>query len=695
MMVLRRAALAIILSLWTANVAAAACVSKECPDEAAVDSVRSLIAAACDCAGAKNHKAYVKCAKKVAKSAVAEGQLPSQCQKTAVRCEAHSTCGLRSAAVCCAVKGGKLKARMTKKGARCPGTSCEGAMSLVDACTIETQTPKCAPRRSRARVFSSVQKVFTASCALPTCHSTFARQGGLVLDSEDVSFASLINRPAVLAEAAQAGLVRVKPRDPENSFLIRKLRGQGPGDPMPQGTPPLSEPVIDMIEDWIRRGAHTTAEECPTLCGDDEGPLGDYVWAPEAPLEVPAPNEGIQLYTPPRDVTAGTEWETCYAFRPDWTTISAAVGGLTVIKEQVYRMHEGSHHLLLYLYNGQYPEQWATGYFPCSAASCTENNPNDCPPDARNRLPIGGTQVAGTRYEVKYPPGVGIPVLNQNSVLIANLHYTNPFQPPQPIYGEAWLNLYFHKPGEWKVLLNGIFAVNFNDLIVEPYETRTISEIWAPRSLLTREPANAAVFQLFGHMHKRGATFQIDVVKGGACSGSPADNPAPCGRDEDCACKPWEGNCTPGQTCVRQPGAEDSTIYYTEAWDHAPVVDFPAPYLPVSQGEALRWTCTHVNGVAGDPTRPPKVCHENCNSCGWDAATRTCRFCQTLARPGLYWDPTEQACFGGRNKLTDPPRVFAEGEPMPLVFGELADDDMCNMFGYFINQEDLAKIGTE
>ena len=41
------------------------------------------------------------------------------------------------------------------------------------------------------------------------------------------------------------------------------------------------------------------------------------------------------------------------------------------------------------------------------------------------------------------------------------------------------------------------------------------------------------------------------------------------------------------------------------------------------------------------------------------------------------------------------PRSFAEGDPMPLVFGQLADDDMCNMFGYFINQADLKNIGIQ
>ena len=29
---------------------------------------------------------------------------------------------------------------------------------------------------------------------------------------------------------------------------------------------------------------------------------------------------------------------------------------------------------------------------------------------------------------------------------------------------------------------------------------------------------------------------------------------------------------------------------------------------------------------------------------------------------------------------------------MPLVFGQLADDDMCNMFGYFIKEADYQAL---
>jgi hypothetical protein len=117
-------------------------------------------------------------------------------------------------------------------------------------------------------------------------------------------------------------------------------------------------------------------------------------------------------------------------------------------------------------------------------------------------------------------------------------------------------------------------------------------------------------------------------------------------------------------------------FYYTTHWDAAPVMGFAAPYLLVNHQDGLRWTCTHVNGIQGDPDHPPKKCGEHClNSCGWDPATRTCVFAR-----------------GVQLGIDSAPRVYNEGDPMPLVFAELADDDMCNMFGYLINQADLSKL---
>ena len=203
---------------------------------------------------------------------------------------------------------------------------CDHPGALADACTSDGACTK----RTGIRSFKSVQRVLQTSCALPSCHSTFARQGGLVLETEDVSYKSLVGRSAEHADATD--LLRVKPGDPAASYLVRKLRGQGPGDPMPQSGGPLAEPIIAMVEDWISRGAKSTAEECAapspgaeSLCDDSDNVGGDYHWAPLPPLDPPAATEGIQLHTPPRDVPAGTEWEMCYAFRPDWTAIAGQI----------------------------------------------------------------------------------------------------------------------------------------------------------------------------------------------------------------------------------------------------------------------------------------------------------------------------------------------------------------------------------
>jgi hypothetical protein len=569
------------------------------------------------------------------------------------------------------------------------------------------------PEDPKVRPFRSIQQLFTQSCALTTCHSAVARQGGLVLEHEDLSYRALVDTTPHHPDAKALGLLRVASGDPERSFLLRKLKGMGPGDTMPQGGGRLSDEIIEMVEEWIRRGAHATVEECPAIVGsgeggtahhgsavpticDDKPPEGDYVWEPEPPLEVPERGSGVQMYIPPKPVDPGTEWEYCYATRfKDLPNADAALLP-PVISRQEYRMHEGSHHLLLYVYFGGFPDNFAEGWYPCFAGSCLQTG--DCPSDTGpfTQITIGGTQVAGTRYIVSYPEGVGLPLLGgENAVLIANIHYTNPFQPAQDIYGEAWLNLYFHRPEEFKVILDGIFAINWQDLLVEPYQTRTISRLWRPVSFISRQPADAAVFQLFGHMHKRGREFSIDFVDRYCACDCNSDGEVDVsevltginilfGRTpmNRCANLDRDRNGQAGiedlvagveavmKGCSREP---DIQIYHTTEWDNAPVQEYGAPYLKVDRDQALRWTCTHENGRLlengeEDPTYPSKKCHEGCRTCGWRDATRDCSF-----RDG---------------------RVFQEGEPMPVVFGELADDDMCNMFGYFIRQEDLPLLGN-
>lgn len=99
--------------------------------------------------------------------------------------------------------------------------------------------------------FQSIQdNVFTPICV--RCHSGAAAPEGLQLDAGH-SYALLVGVPS--AEAG--GLARVKPGDPDNSYLVQKLQGNAGivGERMPFGGPYLPQSTIDVIRQWITNGA--------------------------------------------------------------------------------------------------------------------------------------------------------------------------------------------------------------------------------------------------------------------------------------------------------------------------------------------------------------------------------------------------------------------------------------------------------
>ena len=100
--------------------------------------------------------------------------------------------------------------------------------------------------------FTRVQnEIFTPTCATIGCHDPLGQQSQNILTAGQ-AYADVVNRPSVENPA----LNRVTPRDPENSYLYRKITGSGiTGDRMPQGAPVLSASQIKLIRDWIRRGA--------------------------------------------------------------------------------------------------------------------------------------------------------------------------------------------------------------------------------------------------------------------------------------------------------------------------------------------------------------------------------------------------------------------------------------------------------
>ena len=97
--------------------------------------------------------------------------------------------------------------------------------------------------------------VFTPKCS--GCHDGSNAPGGALPGSQNLkagqSFASLVN----VASLEKPALMRVKPGDPANSYLIQKLEGAAgiSGSRMPFGGPFLDQATIDKVKSWIASGA--------------------------------------------------------------------------------------------------------------------------------------------------------------------------------------------------------------------------------------------------------------------------------------------------------------------------------------------------------------------------------------------------------------------------------------------------------
>ncbi len=112
---------------------------------------------------------------------------------------------------------------------------------------------------------ASIQaNIFTPTCALSSCHQSPGQQG-LILEP-GLSWGNLFNvvspQDAAATCAPGGSGCRVRPGDPDGSFLIHKLEGMLPGggqivgNRMPDGgASPLQQVTIQVIKEWILNGA--------------------------------------------------------------------------------------------------------------------------------------------------------------------------------------------------------------------------------------------------------------------------------------------------------------------------------------------------------------------------------------------------------------------------------------------------------
>jgi len=112
--------------------------------------------------------------------------------------------------------------------------------------------------------FSSIDRSFIqVGCGVSqrNCHAADSAVVGSGPSFAGDVYRALVNAPAANRLGSARGLVLVRPGDPENSFLLVKLRLASALDPQYGGGQPASAPGstcaedLAAIEQWIRAGA--------------------------------------------------------------------------------------------------------------------------------------------------------------------------------------------------------------------------------------------------------------------------------------------------------------------------------------------------------------------------------------------------------------------------------------------------------
>ena len=143
----------------------------------------------------------------------------------------------------------KMQASCIAIVAACGCVACSGNGNGLDqnGRPIGSDTTQAPPSSGS---FQSIQdNVFTPICT--ACRAGANAPLGLRLDAGN-SYALLVGVPSV----ESPGTLRVKPGDPDNSYLIHKIEGNAAvGGRMPLGGPPLPGSTIAEIRQWITDGA--------------------------------------------------------------------------------------------------------------------------------------------------------------------------------------------------------------------------------------------------------------------------------------------------------------------------------------------------------------------------------------------------------------------------------------------------------
>jgi hypothetical protein len=538
-----------------------------------------------------------------------------------------------------------------KKGRKTLALTAMGAQGAADRDQVRfVCKPPRKERRRNAITFARIQKrIFEKSCAFSGCHGVDGPRAALVLVGPE-AYDNLVDRLASTAAAQFAGKKLVVPGAPTTSFLMDKLIGRlgpGEGEPMPQGRAPLGATQIEAIRKWILAGA-------PRERAVGGGFTGELDLQPRIPPPDPPPG-GFQAALEPFLLADRPETEGCQYVRlgnPD---------PMFVQKWELF-MHEGSHHFILYAFrcldnDGNPVDANGDGTPDCDEPGFDDRFPDGFRP-CDEFTHLGRSFVVGSQtphFIVDYQtPITGVAFrLHRNQPLLLNSHYTNPYA---DTLAQVWVNATPVERALVRYPARILFETLANAFIRVP--PGTTARATAPSCAFAEsglcqfagEPLPAgdrfALLGLTSHMHKRSLKFVTDHVR--------ADGTRiPHGADE-----------------MIDPDDQTRHLYVSTEYADPVNVGYWPPIM-VERGEHFDYSCFHDNGVQ----TPVKL---GCEETAGVAPGRS--IIEQIGRGGnpfagaAKWCASDADCAGyGTQRCV----------PANLVFGDLADDDMCILPGLY------------
>src|SRR5690606_30718250 len=174
-------------------------------DAADIAAARAAIEAACDCEGAPNHGAYVRCARNAARAALSN----KRCLGRVVQCASRSTCGRPGAVACCRTNAkGRTRASIKRNASLCRaprnGSACvSSATSLCDACGEgDCNAPTPVPTATQGQTTSPTPAPSPTPSGEPVCGNGVVEAGE---ECDGATCTALLDEVEVQSECGAPG----------------------------------------------------------------------------------------------------------------------------------------------------------------------------------------------------------------------------------------------------------------------------------------------------------------------------------------------------------------------------------------------------------------------------------------------------------------------------------------------------------